>query len=150
MSNSYTNIWYHIPGYNGYQINRKGEVRSMKMMWSDPGHLLKRNKYGSYTLTNNQNKRVTVQPKVLLDATFNGVGDPIAVMEHDVYLGGRNKVFGSGNQVSKVSDHMHGLSLRVEPSEIEKDNSLNRNIGPLKLGGGNISNNKKILIRFYD
>lgn len=147
MSNSYTNIWYHIPGYNGYQINKKGEVRSMKMMWSDPGHLLKRNKYGAYTLTNDQNKRVTVQPKVLLDATFNGVGEPIAVMEHDVYLGGRNKVFSSGNGNVKASEY-NKLSLNIETSK-SKNDSLNKDIGPLKLEGAK-SNYKNVPIRFYD
>lgn len=44
-------IWYMIDGFNGYEINENGDVRSMKMMWKDPGHLLKKDKYGySYSL----------------------------------------------------------------------------------------------------
>ena len=37
-------LWYMIEGFNGYEINKEGVVRSMKMMNADPGHLLKLDK----------------------------------------------------------------------------------------------------------
>ena len=39
-------IWFYIPGFNGYQINKEGLVRSMKMMYKNPGHILKKDKSG--------------------------------------------------------------------------------------------------------
>ena len=83
-------IWYMINGFNGYEINEKGEVRSMKMMWKNPGHLLKLNN-GKYTLTNNENKRVRISPQELLDIVFNSGNELKPRSEEAVYLGGRNK-----------------------------------------------------------
>lgn len=86
-------MWYMIEGFNGYEINNNGQVRSMKMMWKDPGHLLKIDKYGKYTLTNNENKRVRISKQQLLDIVFNS-GLPLVPREDDaIYLGGRNKHF---------------------------------------------------------
>lgn len=86
-------IWYMIDGFNGYEINENGDVRSMKMMWKDPGHLLKKDKYGYYTLTNNFNKRVRISPEKLLHIVFHS-GNPLRPRPEDaVYLGGRNKRF---------------------------------------------------------
>lgn len=86
-------IWYMIEGFNGYEINKEGVVRSMKMMKSNPGHLLKQNKYGEYTLTNNRNERVRVTPRELLDIVFNSGHELRPRNENDVYLGSRNKRF---------------------------------------------------------
>lgn len=86
-------IWYMIDGFNGYEINENGDVRSMKMMWKNPGHLLKKDKYGYYTLTNNFNKRVRISPEELLRIVFHS-GNPLRPRPEDaVYLGGRNKRF---------------------------------------------------------
>lgn len=86
-------MWYMIEGFNGYEINENGTVRSMKMMWKDPGHLLKLDKYGYYTLSNNENKRVRITPNELLNLVFNS-GLPLKPRpDNAVYLGGRNKHF---------------------------------------------------------
>lgn len=85
--------WYMIEGFNGYEINERGNVRSMKMMYADPGHLLKLDKSGRYTLSNNENKRVKITPKELLDIVFNSGHDLVIRPDDAVYLGGRNKHF---------------------------------------------------------
>lgn len=86
-------MWYMIEGFNGYEINEKGTVRSMKMMWKNPGHLLKLDDYGYYTLSNNENKRVRITPKQLIDIVFNS-GLPLKPRPDDaIYMGGRNKHF---------------------------------------------------------
>lgn len=86
-------LWYMIEGFNGYEINEQGRVRSMKMMWKDPGHLLKLSDEGYYTLSNNENKRVRRTPKQLIDLVFNS-GIPLKPRSEDsVYMGGRNKHF---------------------------------------------------------
>lgn len=86
-------LWYMIEGFNGYEINENGQVRSMKMMWKDPGHLLKLDKYGRYTLSNNKNERIRITPEELLNIVFNS-GHPLRPRnENAVYMGGRNKRF---------------------------------------------------------
>lgn len=86
-------MWYMIEGFNGYELNEQGVVRSMKMMWKNPGHVLKLDKYGCYTLTNNFNKRVRITPKELLKIVFDS-GHPLKPRpDNAVYMGGRNKKF---------------------------------------------------------
>jgi len=89
--------WYHIPGFNGYQISESGIVRSMKNMHKDPGHVLKKDKSGKYILTNSENERVRISPEELIKITFHSGHALNAVMPNTVYLGGRNKVFTKGN-----------------------------------------------------
>ena len=84
-------IWYMIEGFNGYEINEIGQVRSMKMMHTNPGHLLKLSDEGYYTLSNNQNKRVRKTPQQLLDLVFNSGLPLVPRKEEYVYMGGRNK-----------------------------------------------------------
>ena len=86
-------IWYMIEGFNGYEINEEGVVRSMKMMNANPGHVLKLDKNGKYTLSNNQNKRVRITPQELLDIVFNSGNELKPRPENAVYLGSRNKRF---------------------------------------------------------
>ena len=86
-------LWYMIEGFNGYEINEEGQVRSMKMMNADPGHLLKLDKHGRYTLSNNKNERVRKTPEELLHLVFRS-GIPLKPRnENAVYMGGRNKRF---------------------------------------------------------
>lgn len=92
-------IWYMIKGFNGYEINEKGQVRSMKMMNADPGHLLKLNN-GYYTLSDNQNKRVRRTPQQLLDIVFNNGLPLIPRNEEFIYMGGRNKRFYFNNEIN--------------------------------------------------
>ena len=85
-------MWYMIDGFNGYEINKEGQVRSMKMMNADPGHLLKR-RGDYYILSNNNNERIRISYKELLDIVFNS-GKPLRGRQDDyIYLGSRNKVF---------------------------------------------------------
>ena len=50
-------VWYDIPAYPGYQINRDGIVRSMKFMYYDPGKIMNvRN--GKITLSASGKKKV--------------------------------------------------------------------------------------------
>lgn len=86
-------LWYMIEGFNGYEINEQGIVRSMKMMNANPGHLLKLDKHGYYTLSNNENKRVRRTPQQLIDLVFNSGLPLVPRNENAVYLGGRNKRF---------------------------------------------------------
>ncbi len=89
-------LWYMIDGFNGYEINEDGIVRSMKMMNANPGHHLKLytdKKEPYYILSNNFNKRVKVTQKELLYIVFNS-GKPLKPRNEDaIYLGGRNKHF---------------------------------------------------------
>lgn len=84
-------IWYMIPGFNGYEINKSGQVRSMKMMYADPGHIMKQNKYGYYTLSNNENKRIRISYDELYDITFNSGEKMYTRIDKEVYMGSRNK-----------------------------------------------------------
>lgn len=86
-------IWYMIDGFNGYEINKEGIVRSMKMMNKNPGHHIKLYDDDCYVMTNNFNKRVRISRKELLDIVFNS-GNPLKPRpENSVYMGGRNKHF---------------------------------------------------------
>lgn len=86
-------MWYMIEGFNGYEINEEGIVRSMKMMYANPGHHLKLSKEGYYTLSNNENKRVRKTPKELVNLVFHSGKPLIPRDENAVYLGSRNKRF---------------------------------------------------------
>ena len=94
--------WYMIDGFNGYELNEEGVVRSMKMMNANPGHHIKlydTDKNGNpidppyYILSNNFNKRVRMTQEQLLDIVFHS-GKPLKPRKEDsVYLGSRNKHF---------------------------------------------------------
>lgn len=86
-------LWYMIEGFNGYEINEEGQVRSMKMMYKNPGHLLKKDKYGYYTLSNNKNERVRIRPEELLHIVFEEGRELRPREENYIYMGGRNKRF---------------------------------------------------------
>ena len=89
-------LWYMIEGFNGYEINEDGVVRSMKMMNANPGHCIKLYTDGFepyYILSDNFNKRVRKTQRELLDLVFNS-GLPLKPRnENAVYMGGRNKPF---------------------------------------------------------
>lgn len=89
--------WYMIEGYNGYEINEEGIVRSMKMMNANPAHRIKLHCPGSpdayYILSNNFNKRVKVTQKELLDIVFNRGNELIPREDNSIYMGSRNKHF---------------------------------------------------------
>lgn len=89
-------MWYMIEGFNGYELNEEGVVRSMKMMDANPGHQIKVYYDGNgpyYKLSNNFNKRVKMYRKDLIDIVFNS-GLPLKPRdENAIYLGSRNKHF---------------------------------------------------------
>lgn len=103
--------WYMIEGFNGYEINENGIVRSMKMMNANPGHLIQLNKHGRYTLSNNQNKRVSRTPQQLLDIAFNS-GHPLIVRpDNAIYLGGRNKQFYFNNNIKNERGEVQNIHM---------------------------------------
>ena len=114
-------IWYHIPGFNGYLINEDGDVRSMKMMYADPGHPLKR--YGKqnpyYILSNDNNEKTKVTVKELLEIVFHSDKSDYAtpVYENDVYLGGRNKIINKSPKPKKETECRLTICDNVEPEE---------------------------------
>lgn len=135
------NTWYHIPGFNGYQINKDGEVRSMKMMYANPGYYLKRRKDGSYELTNDENKRIRIKPEKLLKLTFESGKNLYPVIEDDVYLGGRNKIFKNSKKKKDISYGSLSLNIQKETQDDEEEYKL-------QLKSDNVD--LKHLIRFYD
>lgn len=90
-------MWYMIEGFNGYEINEEGIVRSMKMMNANPGHQIKLyRKYEDdayYILSNNFNKRVKMTQKQLLDIVFNSGLPLVTRQDNAIYMGSRNKHF---------------------------------------------------------
>lgn len=104
-------MWYMIEGFNGYEINEEGVVRSMKMMNANPGHCIKLDKHGYYTLSNNENKRVRRTPQQLLDIVFNS-GNPLVPREDDaIYLGGRNKRFYFDNELKNNKGEVQNIKM---------------------------------------
>lgn len=119
-------LWYMIEGFNGYEINKEGVVRSMKMMNANPGHHIKlydEDRYGNpidppyYILSNNFNQRVKMTPEELLDIVFNS-GKPLKPRKEDsIYMGGRNKRFYFDEGVyptSKENDHRMDFSKFIK------------------------------------
>lgn len=103
--------WYMIEGFNGYEINENGEVRSMKMMHADPGHLLKLDKNGYYNLSNNENKRVRRTPQQLLDLVFNSGLPLVPRKDEAIYMGGRNKRCFFDDTLKNVKGHTQNIKM---------------------------------------
>lgn len=152
--NTNVDSWFHIPGYNGYQINPyRRKIRSMKMMYADPGHILKPyGKYGdTFVLTRNDNKRVRVKYNELYKDTFENRKEPLLkAVENSTYLGARNKAFTSNynNYPNTVCIDM--MSHTVTPSTDNEKNTpfpdvigmnIMSNVDGMKLNS---------LIEFYD
>ena len=104
-------MWYMIKGFNGYEINEQGVVRSMKMMNANPGHLLKQDKHGYYTLSNDENKRVRISPQQLLDIVFNSGNPLIPRNENAVYMGSRNKRFYFDKTLKNNKGHVQNIQM---------------------------------------
>lgn len=69
-------LWYYIPGFNGYEISNLGNVRSMKHFKQYPYGLLircKKNSKGEkiFELSNDQNERVRISDKELWNLAIN-------------------------------------------------------------------------------
>lgn len=95
-------VWYRIPGFDGYQINKQtGEIRSFKNFKSDPYHIKAIDKRGYVTLYRDiDGARVTRKPEWFYNLTFNE-GNPLdPVSNLGVYMGGRNKM--SKQQASPI------------------------------------------------
>ncbi|MFA6843972.1 MAG: hypothetical protein WCR33_06210 [Bacilli bacterium] len=97
--------WYHIPGFNGYQINaHTSQVRSFKNHKADPFHLMTVDKNGKISITADTMKRVTIFPRELYDKTFNSGENLIPAMSGEIYLGARGKL----NRSQPVNLNMMG------------------------------------------
>lgn len=115
-------MWYMIKGFNGYEINEEGIVRSMKMMNANPGHLLKKDDYGRYTLSNNENKRVKVSSEELLQIVFHS-GIPLVPREEDaIYLGSRNKRFYFDDTLKNTKGEVQNLKMDYSKFIVKDDN----------------------------
>lgn len=65
-------LWYQIPGFNGYEMSDYGFVRSMKFFQRAPvGILIKPDKKEYYTLSNNNNDRIKISRMDLWDLVCN-------------------------------------------------------------------------------
>lgn len=113
----------------------------MKMMYANPGYYLKRRKDGSYELTNDENKRIRIKPDKLLKLTFESGKNPYPVMEDDIYLGGRNKIFKSDKKKKDIPYGSLSLNIQKEIQDNEEGYKL-------QLKSDNVD--LKHLIRFYD
>ena len=101
--------WRMIPGFNGYEINREGVVRSMKNMNADPGHILKRDGT-KYTLSDNFNNRVRMDYRVLLEIAYSE--RRYDRQENQVYTGSRNK--GVRKETPrKISEEKRCMNFRI-------------------------------------
>lgn len=95
MNQLLDNSWYHIPDYNGYVINNKGIVKSMKNFNACPeGMFIKqktdRNGEAYYELTGLKNKREKVYVSKILNSLYNA--DGLYVLgDNEVYMGARNR-----------------------------------------------------------
>ena len=121
----YYDAWFHIPGFNGYQINPyRQQIRSMKMMYKDPGHVLKPKSRNTdldfiYELTADDGRRVRVRYSTLLSNTFeNPEIKPQAVDENSTYLGARQKAF---------SKHHSGKPQKTFKLDLSKNVINNKN-----------------------
>lgn len=130
MNYKLCDAWFLIPGFNGYQINPyRKSIRSMKMMYKDPGHILKPKYSDTYELTANNSSRVKVSYRTLYDNTFVLCKrKPQSVSENSTNFGARQKTY---TDCSKDT---------FNPGDIHLD--LTKNV---------VDNIKeKFLIHFYD
>lgn len=89
-------LWYKIPGFNGYEISDHGNVRSMKNFNVYPwGNLVRITRTGYCQLSTNQNMRVTVHVTDLwiMAMEFFNVVHPADYPHHTDYVvhSSRNK-----------------------------------------------------------
>ena len=70
-------LWYYIPGFNGYEISNKGFVRSMKMFNQYPyGTLVqcqisKKDGKQYFTISSNNNERIKISADELWNKAMN-------------------------------------------------------------------------------
>lgn len=77
-----TQLWYYIPGFNGYEISDRGVVRSMKHFKKYPYGVLLHGKVLDnndciFTLSDNNNKRVQITRNTLWALAINNK-NPVA------------------------------------------------------------------------
>jgi hypothetical protein len=96
--------WYHIPGFNGYQINYETrQVRSFKNHKADPFHIMAEDKYGNVSITADSMKRTSISPNKLFSITFEQ-GNKLMPAGESIYLGSRGKL----NRSQQVDLNMGG------------------------------------------
>lgn len=67
-----TQLWYYIPGFNGYEISDRGILRSMKHYKKHPFGMILQGRVNKdddivFTLSNNHNKRVSITRSRLME-----------------------------------------------------------------------------------
>lgn len=70
-------LWWSIPGFNGYEMSDYGFVRSMKYFQRCPfGMLIKFDSKGYYILSDNNNDRIKIHRKELWDLVISNPYSP--------------------------------------------------------------------------
>lgn len=88
-------VWYHIPGFNGYVINTEGRIKSMKNFKKYPGGIYikynsRKDGGGHYELSDDKNVRQKKSKEELLDLVINS--STLYTLDDDkTYIGSRNK-----------------------------------------------------------
>lgn len=88
-------LWYHIPGFNGYLIDKYGVVKSLKNFKAYPEGIFINSKTDRqhlryYILSDNRNERRKMYVHELLDLVKNSEST-YHLRDNEVYLGGRNR-----------------------------------------------------------
>jgi hypothetical protein len=103
-----TDMWYTIPGFNGYEINSEGLIRSMKFMNVAPeGYII--TSYPSrgrrYVKISNDNNEVV---KMFIDELIQ-----ISVNENNKYLRNTHDNYKGSRNLSPYKKHLKSKSLVI-------------------------------------
>lgn len=133
MNDLLDGVWYHIPDYNGYVINKHGVVKSMKHFNAYPeGIFIKchkdRNGDYYYELTGLKNKR----EKVYVDVIFTSLmlSDNIYTLgDNEVYMGARNRGYVNyqkkfPNDTGTMQPHIPGQPTVISSGKASKEKEV--------------------------
>lgn len=125
-------VWYMIPGFNGYEINEERQIRSFKF------HNV--NVYGQYIkihtdrkdkkyvyLSDNNNKRCKMYVEDLWDLVKNNKNKYVR-SGTDRYLGGRNKIINKEPQsdISSWTPLVIATNISIEEFTPEEYDEINK------------------------
>lgn len=113
--------WYMIPGFNGYECDDYGHIRSMKYYKSNPGRILKGLGNNMYKLTTDNNDTVIVSYDYVykLATSKNNINNVAKNIRsnNQYYGGGRNKVILGNKKTEKM-----GLTYGMNFMDLVEDN----------------------------